>query len=182
MVFGSADRRTRDCRGVAARLTALLTLLFLPLSVAAAGVKVGDRFPPLSGRPAHHSPAVEPGRILLVDFWASWCAPCKASFPAYARLNAEYAARGLQIVAVSVDENPDAFEAFVRRMKPPFTILLDQGHQLARQVAPPALPTCFLLGPDGRVRFLHTGYHDDTTAQDLRKEIEAVLAESAPTS
>jgi thiol-disulfide isomerase/thioredoxin len=179
--LGSTSRRPPG--GAAAAAFALvLALAALPGAASAAVLRVGDLFPLQAGRIAAGSAAVNAGRVTLVDFWASWCAPCKASFPAYARLSAEFAARGLQVVAVSVDEDPAAFSAFVRRMQPPFATLHDAGHRLARQVAPPALPTCFLLGPDGRIRYVHTGYHDGATAADLRREIETVLAETAPTS
>jgi thiol-disulfide isomerase/thioredoxin len=146
-----------------------------------AEVKVGDPFPSLASATfdGGAAPSIE-GKVVLVDFWASWCAPCKASFPAYAKLQAEYAGRGLVIVAVSVDEHQDAYEAFVKKFSPGFATRRDRTQQLVRQVRVPAMPTCYLLGRDGRVRFLHQGFHGAETERELRQEIDTLLAENPP--
>jgi thiol-disulfide isomerase/thioredoxin len=117
------------------------------------------------------------GKVVLVDFWASWCAPCKASFPMMAKLHKEYAARGFDIVAVSVDEKAPAAVTFARKLAPPFPTLHDRDGKLVRQVSVPAMPTSYLISRDGRVRFVHAGFHGDTTERQLRKEIETLLAE-----
>jgi len=146
-------------------------------ALAGAGVVVGDVFPALN--PAELVAATLPetsGRILLVDFWASWCAPCKASFPAYGRLYSQFAPRGLVIVAVSVDDNRADFDSFVRRFRPPFPVALDRGQKLVRAVQVPTMPTSYLIDREGRVRFVHQGFHGAATEQALQKEIEALLA------
>lgn len=121
------------------------------------------------------------GKIVLVDFWASWCAPCKASFPAYSRLQSAYADRGLVLVAVSVDETPSAFSAFVAKMKPGFVTLHDSRHKLVEVVQVPTMPTSYLVDRSGKVRFMHAGYHGDQTDRELRKEIDELLAEKGTT-
>jgi thiol-disulfide isomerase/thioredoxin len=120
------------------------------------------------------------GRVVLVDFWASWCAPCKASFPAYSRLQSAYAARGLTVVAVSVDDSPAAYAAFVAKLKPSFVTVHDADHKLVGAVQVPTMPTSYLLDRAGKVRFMHPGFHGDSTERELRKEIEALLDEKAP--
>jgi thiol-disulfide isomerase/thioredoxin len=147
-------------------------------TVAPAQIALGDAFPSLSA--AHLTGGVVPpieGRVVLVDFWASWCAPCKTSFPAFARLTTEYASRGLVIVAVSVDEKPASYAAFVKKLQPPFATLLDQSQKLVREVNVPAMPTSYLIGRDGRVRYVHRGFHGAVTEAELRKDIESLLAE-----
>ena len=146
------------------------------LSCLRAEMKVGEVFPALS-EVGLVSP-VTAGKITVVDFWASWCAPCKESFPAYAQLQADYTARGLIIVAVSVDENPDAFARFVKKMHPAFTVWRDENHRLVQRVNVPAMPTCYLLGRDGRVRFVHQGFHGTQTERQIRQEIDLLLAEN----
>lgn len=148
---------------------------------ACAGVSVGDVFPPLATADlAGGTPPATAGKIVLVDFWASWCAPCKASFPAYGRLFSEYAARGLVIVAVSVDESPANYEAFVRKLNPPFPVALDKGQSLVRAVQVPTMPTSYLIDRAGRVRYMHQGFHGAATEQALRKEIESLLSAKEP--
>jgi thiol-disulfide isomerase/thioredoxin len=150
---------------------------------AVAEVRVGDAFPELAaGALEGGAVPATAGRIVMVDFWASWCAPCKASFPAYARLQADYGPRGVVIVAVSVDEHREAFEAFVKKFAPPFVALRDGQQRLVREVRVPAMPTCYLVGRDGRVRFLHQGFHGADTDRELRRELDALLAENPPSS
>jgi thiol-disulfide isomerase/thioredoxin len=162
----------------------LFRLLLFPLLVvvARADVKVGDTFPDL------HVPGISPlaggeipktaGAVVLVDFWASWCTPCKASFPAMARLHADFHSRGLVIVAVSVDERPADAVQFAKKLAPPFVTLHDRDHNLVKSVAVPTMPTSYLLGRDGRVRYLHSGYHGISSDKELRAEIGALLNES----
>jgi thiol-disulfide isomerase/thioredoxin len=146
-----------------------------------AEVKVGDAFPALAAAGVvplneKHMPAVE-GKVVLMDFWASWCVPCKASFAMMAQLHKEFGARGLVIAAIGVDEKPAAAAAFAKKLAPPFPTLHDREQKLVKQVVVPAMPTSYLVGRDGRVRFVHQGYHGDATDRDLRKQIEALLAE-----
>jgi thiol-disulfide isomerase/thioredoxin len=166
---------TYSCRAVRLGLTALFATLLCAL--ARAEVKVGDIFPPLVAADlAGTLPATE-GKVVLMDFWASWCAPCKVSFPSYARLQNDYARQGLVLVAISVDQDSAAYEAFVKKLAPPFTVLRDKDQQLVRQVTVPAMPTCFLLGRDGRVRFVHRGFRGAETEREIRKQLDLLLAE-----
>lgn len=143
------------------------------------GVKAGDPFPALATAGLAGRLPPTNGQVVLVDFWASWCAPCKASFPAYAKLHADYAPRGLVIVAVSVDENPAAYERFIKDLHPPFVTVHDEAQKLVRQVSVPTMPTCYLIGRDGKVRFVHQGFHGADSERELRKEIDTLLAEPA---
>jgi len=180
-----------DCiRGKCARLSRIGRLVrfaaaLLAGSVAAlrAEVKVGDAFPALAAHAlaslgTGELPATA-GQVVLVDFWASWCGPCKASFPALAQLQKDFAARGLVIAAVSVDEKAAAAAAFVKKLAPNFPTLHDRSQTLVKQVGVPTMPTSYLLGRDGRVRFVHQGFHGEATERELRRQIETLLAEKS---
>ena len=165
-------------------LASALSLAFA--LVSRADVKVGDPFPSFTSAgvvnlAAGDLPATA-GQIVLVDFWASWCYSCKDSFPAMAKLHADYAARGLVIVAVGVDEKPALAVAFWKKMAPPFAALHDRTQALVKQVAVPTMPSSYLLGRDGKVRFMHEGFHGDVTDKEIRREIETLLAEKKETS
>jgi thiol-disulfide isomerase/thioredoxin len=166
-------------RGPRAALAgAAFALLAVPMP---AQVKPGDSFPSIDASVLAGGPLpVTSGKVVLFDFWASWCAPCKASFPAYSQLSSDYAGRGLVIIAVSVDDSPDAFAAFVARMRPTFTTVDDAQHRLVGAVQVPTMPTCYLVDRTGKVRFMHAGFHGGQTERDLRSEIERLLAEGAP--
>ncbi len=119
------------------------------------------------------------GKVLLVDFWASWCAPCRESFPWFAQLHEELASRGLQVVAISLDQDRAEAERFLTTFPAPFTLLFDPDAKTGPLFALPAMPTSFVVGRDGMVRTRHAGFRERDRAT-LRAEIEAALAEPAP--
>jgi thiol-disulfide isomerase/thioredoxin len=147
-------------------------------SPASADIRVGDLFPPLASADLiGGAPPATGGKVVLVDFWASWCPPCKQSFPAYGRLNSEFAAKGLVIVAVSVDQSPADYQEFVRKLAPQFYVALDRDQRLVRTAQVPTMPTCYLVDRQGRVRYVHAGFRGAETEQALRDEIGGLIAE-----
>jgi thiol-disulfide isomerase/thioredoxin len=182
VIFSPPDRG-RD-GGIVRRVRSIVPCLLVVLacwatSVAEAQVKVGDAFPSLASAELSGGTVPETqGRVVLVDFWASWCAPCKASFPAFAKIHADYAAKGLVIVAVSVDEKAAAYASFVKKFQPPFATLHDAKQMLVNEVKVPTMPTSYLIGRDGRVRFVHSGVHGGATERELREHIDVLLEET----
>jgi len=163
-------------------ITPLRRLVFsaamvLGVHSARAQIKVGDVFPSLATADLSGSVPPTSGQVVFVDFWASWCAPCKASFPAYGRIFSDFARRGLVMVAVSVDESASAYSTFVKKSAPPFPTVRDQHTKLVREVQVPSMPTSYVIGRDGKVRYIHVGFHSGETEKALRGEIEALLAE-----
>lgn len=158
------------------RILTLGTLLLAASAPLRAEIKAGDAFPALSAAGLKGTLPATAGKVVLVDFWASWCAPCKASFPIYSKIHADYASQGLVILAVSIDENAADYDRFVKKLAPPFVTVLDQGQKLVGQVQVPTMPTSYLIGRDGKVRFVHAGFHDGTE-RELREQIARLLAE-----
>ncbi len=159
----------------------VLTLVFIP--IARGQLKVGDAFPPINvpgmTNLAGGDVSALAGKVMLVDFWASWCVPCKASFPAMARLHQAFSAEGLVVVAISVDEKPAAATAFWKRLTPPFATFHDRNRSLVEQVIVPAMPTSYLVGRDGRVRFIHEGFRGEATERELREHVQILLTEKS---
>jgi thiol-disulfide isomerase/thioredoxin len=161
-------------------LPVAFAVAILSAATSLAQIRVGDVFPPISSaRLVGGTPPATDGKVVLVDFWASWCPPCRLSFPAYGRLNAEFASKGLVIVAVSVDQDRADYEAFVTRLAPPFFVALDRDQSLVRTAQVPTMPTCYLVDRRGRVRYLHSGFRGAETEEAIRREIAGLVAEGA---
>jgi thiol-disulfide isomerase/thioredoxin len=152
-------------------------MLLAVTAVARAEVKVGAPFPDLSAHALEGALPTRAGQVVLVDFWATWCAPCKASFPAYDALHTEFAARGFTVIGVSVDKKAAPYAEFLKRLAPAFPTVRDAGQKLVAEVRPPAMPTCYLLDRKGVLRLVHSGFHGDADAALLRAEILKLLDE-----
>ena len=98
------------------------------------------------------------GSVVIVDFWASWCVPCRRSFPWYNAMQDKYGDKGLIIVAVNLDAEPEAAEDFLAEYPPRFEIIYDESKDLARDYEVVAMPTSYLIGRDGDIRERHFGF------------------------
>jgi peroxiredoxin len=114
------------------------------------------------------------GKNVLVDFWASWCEPCRVSMPFYAQLHQELSARGFTVVGVTLDEDVSAAQGFVQELGLPFPILRDEKGELAEAMAVKGLPTMFLLDGSGQVRYRHQGFNP-TDPEKVRREVLQLL-------
>lgn len=98
------------------------------------------------------------GRVVYLDFWASWCSPCRRSFPWMNEMQARYKQQGLSIVAVSVDPKRDVIDPFIKEMQPNFTVLHDSDGQIAKAYKLVGMPSSFLIDRDGNVVLTHMGF------------------------
>jgi thiol-disulfide isomerase/thioredoxin len=118
------------------------------------------------------------GRVVLVDFWASWCAPCKVSFPALDALHEEFHDAGLEVVAINVDEDAKSARAFLSGKSPSMTVLFDPKGRSPEAFKVEGMPSSFLIDREGNIRFRHMGFTDQTRT-DFRREIKILLGEGA---
>jgi peroxiredoxin len=116
------------------------------------------------------------GKVVLLNFWGSWCPPCLREMPSMERLRVKMAGRPLAIVAIDSAETADEVNAFLSRMKLGFPILLDPEGDNTKRWKVFALPTTFLLDAEGRVRHVLTGPTEWDEGEAL-EIIESLLAE-----
>ena len=119
------------------------------------------------------------GKVVLLNFWASWCPPCLREIPSMERLRIRMAERPLAIVALDSAEAQEEVNAFLSRMKLGFPVLLDPDGSNTRRWKVFALPTSFLLDAEGRVRYVLTGPTEWDEGEALAV-VESLLAEQAP--
>lgn len=143
---------------------------------ARAELKPGDKFPDLAGFKLEGKlPETLKGKIVIVDFWASWCLPCAASFPVLEELHQRYKDRDVVIVGINVDEKPGKMETFLKKHPVAFSIVRDAQQKLVSVANVETMPTSFILDATGKVRFIHNGFHGDETKQQYIREIESLM-------
>jgi peroxiredoxin len=116
--------------------------------------------------------AEQRGQVVMLNFWATWCGPCKIEMPHLAKLHQRYQTSGFQLLALNVDEEPQRAASFVQQLGLRFPILLDTDKSVSRRYELATLPWTVLVDRDGRARHVHRGYRDGyekTYEQQLRE-------------
>ena len=140
-------------------------------------VEVGQTSPAfeLPGRTGALNLSQYKGKTVYLDFWASWCGPCKQSFPWMNDMQTRFGGKGLQVVAVNVDQKTEDAKAFLEANPALFDVAFDPSGKVPRSYAIKGMPTSVLIGPDGRVLMVHTGFKDEHRAE-LEKHIQQALS------
>jgi len=115
------------------------------------------------------------GKTVLVDFWASWCGPCRQSFPWMNDLQKRYGDKGLAIVAVDLDKDREFANNFLAEVPAAFIVAFDPSGKTAESYKVKAMPTTFLVSPDRKLLVTHAGFDARHAA-----EFEAQIAEALP--
>jgi peroxiredoxin len=116
------------------------------------------------------------GKVVLVDFWGTFCEPCKKSFPKLQGLYAKYGSSGLRVVGISEDEadDKDKIPGFADTYGAKFTLAWDADKSIAQHYKPETMPSSFLVDKSGVVRYAHVGYHDGEE-REIEKEVKELL-------
>lgn len=117
------------------------------------------------------------GKVTILDFWATWCGPCRNALPGLKRLQSVYGGDQVEVVSISEDEDEEAWRSFVAQNQMNWTQRLDADHQIMRQYGATSLPTYVLIGKDGTVVQQYVGDAIDEPiieriGPDLKKSLE----------
>jgi len=118
------------------------------------------------------------GQVVYLDFWASWCQPCRQSFPFMDRLQTEYGQRGLVVIAINVDTDRRLAAEFLAEIPVGFRIAFDPAGKLAEQWQLEGMPTTVLIGRDGKTRARQIGFRK-TDEEKLETTVVRLLEEKA---
>ena len=160
-----------------------LTALLLAASLAAAGpvsaVELKQPAPDftlkaLSGKNLKLSEMA--GNVVLVNFWASWCGPCREEMPLLNDLHNKYEALGFTVLGVNVEEDINSARGFLKNFPVDFPVLLDSSNKVSKQYQVIAMPTTVVIDRDGNMRYLHKGYKSGDEAK-YRQMVKKLVRE-----
>ncbi|NTU52917.1 MAG: TlpA family protein disulfide reductase [Chlorobiaceae bacterium] len=166
--------KTQKMKKFGAAFIALV--LSFGLSSNASALDKGEKVPDFSlpGKQGAVKLSDKAGSLIYLDFWASWCGPCRQSFPWMNEMQAKYKAKGLQVVAVNLDARTDDAMKFLAQNHADFTVAFDSKGQTPRVFGVKGMPTSFLIDRNGMVLMQHVGFkHADS--EDIEKQIQSAL-------
>ncbi len=114
------------------------------------------------------------GKVVYLDFWASWCGPCRKSFPWMNKIQAQYQAQGFSVISINLDANKSLAEKFLQERPANFPVIYDPKGKIAKHFKIQGMPSSMLIGRDGQIKSKHTGFFTKKIAQ-YQQEIERLL-------
>lgn len=161
------------------RTLILIAATLLPAAVAWAAVQPQQAAPDFTLKRAEGGNlrlAEQRGQVVLINFWASWCGPCRIEMPHLNKLHDKYKAGGFMVLGVNIDDDPRHGAATAARWGVKFPVLLDAEKTVTRTYDLGAMPSTVLVDRDGRIRFLHRGYRDGLELE-YEKQIRELVKE-----
>lgn len=114
------------------------------------------------------------GKVVMVDFWASWCGPCRDEMPVLERLYRKYRSNGLIVVGVNQDRDDSNVRDFLRHIHVSFPVVRDADHRVARRYQPGKMPSSYVIDRHGIVRYVNEGF-SARDAKFLEREVRSLL-------
>lgn len=154
--------------------------LILPLTASyAASEKLSGKAPnfTLKSRSGNNIKLSElRGEVVMLNFWASWCGPCRKEMPLLEKIHKKYKRLGFTLLGVNVEENSTAAKNYLKDVKVTFPILFDNTNKTSKLYDVSAMPTTILIDRNGNKRFIHKGYKPGYE-NDYKKQIKKLLRE-----
>lgn len=159
-------------------LTSISVALLLLAMVAkpAHALEAGDQVPDVELRGGSQATKLSAyqGKVVYLDFWASWCGPCKQSFPWMNEMQDKYQSQGFEVVAINLDAKQADADRFLGKVPARFIVAFDQKGESARQIGVKGMPTSLLIGRDGKLIHQHAGFNGEGS-QKLEQLIQAAV-------
>jgi peroxiredoxin len=158
------------------RTTLALTVLLAFATTARADLKSGDRARDFEQKTLNGSTlklSQLRGKVVLLDFWASWCEPCKRELPILAKMAPRLKEKGVEIVAVNIDEKKDNAESFIKSHAPGLTVVYDKDKSIVGQYEPPKMPSSFIIDRNGVIRAINAGFDAGDEAK-IEKQLTSI--------
>lgn len=114
------------------------------------------------------------GQVVYLDFWASWCGPCRESFPWMNTMQERYGAKGFKVIAINLDKETALREKFIDAIPPKFTIAYDPEGKVAEMYGIPGMPSSYLIDRNGNIQARHLGFREKDSAE-LERTIQSLL-------
>jgi len=144
-------------------------------TATAAELKKGDAFPNLKEFALEGTLPDTTGKVVIVDFWASWCGPCKRAMPVLKELHETYHGKGVVIIGVSLDESKADMDGYLKKNPMPFAIVRDAKGKLGEKAGVEGIPSTFIIGTNGKVIEAHSGFAN-SMKKDFSKTLDTALA------
>ena len=140
---------------------------------------VGDDAPSFRARSLDGSETISKadlaGKVVFVDFWASWCPPCLKSLPEFENLQTSFSGRDdVVVIAINLDENPQDATDFINKINVSYKILADKSGEIPESFGVNAMPTSYVIDKSGVIRYVHSGYKSGDVSK-IKTEIEKLL-------
>lgn len=158
----------------------VLTSIFLSISILIAK-NVGETAPEFTGKSFSGNEiklADFQNKVIILDFWASWCGPCRKEMPFLIELHKKYKDKDFEILAINIDEKESKAQKFLKKLEtqPNFPIIWDKNSKISPMYDLETMPTTYLIDKKGNIIFIHKGFKD-SYKEDFYKEIEILLNE-----
>lgn len=168
--------RTKFCRVLSLAIVSI-SLLFTSINASAAGTKDPAPDFTLTSKDGDNVRLQEHlGDVVLINFWASWCGPCREELPYLEELQQEYADLGFTILAVNLDEDPSKADLLLNDIPVSFPVLFDVNDDVSKLYNVQAMPTTVIVDRDGKQRLLHKGYKRGDEVK-YKQAVKALLRE-----
>jgi peroxiredoxin len=170
--------RRRTIRWVRGALAASVTILSLGLAPSALALGAGDAAPAFSLPDLEGKGKVDlsqyRGKVVWLDFWASWCPPCLSSLPELEKMRKQMPAKEFQIVAINVDKDPKKARKFLKKNPVGYPSASDPKGSMPEMFGLETMPTSYLIDRDGTIKHVHKGYRDGDI-KSIRREVRKLV-------